>query len=59
MRLLFAVDRRVGSWQPQAVSVLPELRYERFGQEQCSRLNPLSAAVIVYFSYCLQQILFN
>lgn len=45
--------------EPRAVSVLPELRERRLGQDRCSRLNPLSKAIIVYFSCSPQQILFN
>lgn len=45
--------------EPQALSVLPEPRYEHLSLEQCSRLNPLSTAIIVYFSCSPRKILFN
>lgn len=35
--------------EPRALSVSPELRYERLSQERCSRLNPLSTAIMVIF----------
>lgn len=35
--------------EPRALPVSPELRYERLGQERCSRLNPLSTAIMVIF----------